>query len=209
MQPGQTPSFWQNATTHIKANDPILGRIIDSYAGEILTSRGDGFTTLARSIIGQQISVKAAASIWNKIDAHLGGITPNSIQQITDDDLRSLGLSRQKIVYLNGIANAFLSGEIAPDAWHDKDDSYVLNKLIALKGVGKWTAEMFLIFYMLRPDVFPIDDVGLLKAIDKHYNNGQKLEKSAYIKLAAAWSPYRSVATWYLWRSLDPLPVAY
>lgn len=200
------PTYWHTATRHLTSRDPIMGELIRQYQGETLTSHGDGFTTLSRSIVGQQISVKAAATIWARLENAAGDFIPASIERLTDEELRTCGLSGQKVTYLREIARFFT--DQSPD-WHNLPDEEVLRILTGIKGVGKWTAEMFMIFHLQRPDIFPIADIGLLKAIYRHYNDANPMDKAEVLALAKQWQPYRTVATWYLWRALDPVPVAY
>lgn len=204
----KTPDYWQVATKHLGKVDPVLGDIIKRYKGETLASRGSAYFSLARAIVGQQISVKAADSVWRKLEAGLGGeVLPERVLAANTPTLRSFGLSGQKVVYLQELSQFFAtSGRIH---WHKKPDEEVIADLIAIKGIGKWSAEMFLIFHLMRPDVFPIADLGLRKAIERHYGKGKPMQPKTMHKLAEKWAPYRTVATWYLWRSLDPVPVEY
>lgn len=203
------PEYWEAAKRHILAHDAVLGKIITAYGQEQLRSRGDAFETLARAIVGQQISVKAAESVWRKLEQGIGHVSPETVHSASAELLRSLGLSSQKTVYLNGIAEAFLQQLVMPGSWQDATDGDIIRELTALKGVGRWTAEMFLIFYLMKPDVLPLADIGLQKAIERHYNQGKKLTIHEMDTIAEPWRPYRTVATWYLWRSLDPVPVEY
>ncbi len=207
-----TPSsaaFWPQATRALARRDPVLRRLIRLYDGELLEPRGDPFGTLARAIVGQQISVKAAASVWARLEERLGRVTPERVRRTRPQSLRRCGLSRAKALYCKSLARHFLDGSADPAGWHGKDDEAVIAELTQVKGVGRWTAEMFLIFYLLRPDVLPLDDIGLRRALTLHYADGRKLDRDAMAALGEAWRPWRSVATWYLWRSLDPLPVLY
>ena len=197
------PKYWQQAITELSEKDPIMAKIISRYQGEMLQSRGDAFGSLARSIVGQQISVKAAASVWNKMENNLGAIKKDIIFAASDEDLRSCGLSRQKVSYMKNLAGHFIDKSINPATFHVKSDEEIIKELTLIKGIGRWTAEMFLIFHMLRPNIFPLDDIGLQKAIAKHYGR-----RKPHV-LGRTWQPWCSVATWYLWRSLDPLPVEY
>lgn len=203
------PSYWPEAIRALSKRDPVLKKIIRSYKGETLTSRGDAFYTLARSIAGQQISVKAADSIWRRLEAHVGEVAPARVLAAEATDLRALGLSQQKVAYLRNIAEHFDAQAAQVAQWHTLDDETLIKEMTALKGVGRWTAEMMLIFHYGRPDVFPVADLGLLKAIHLHYNNGTPMAKAELLALAGTWRPWRSVATWYLWRALDPVPVEY
>lgn len=204
-----TPQYWDKAKKHLITNDKVLGKIISNYRGEILTIRGDAFYTLTRSIIGQQISVKAADSVWRKLEAQLVNVTPQTTLNSSEIELRACGLSAQKVRYLHCLATHFLENEESIKNWSNLPDDEIITELTALSGIGRWTAEMFMIFHLARPDILPLADIGLQKAIFRHYNNEQKMNLAEIFELSQKWKPYRSVATWYLWRSLDPVPVAY
>lgn len=204
-----TPDYWAKAKAHLSKRDKTLRKIISDYHGETMTVRGDAFYTLARSIIGQQISVKAADSVWRKFETQLGNVTPKSALGTTETILRECGLSAQKIRYLHGLAEHFITNEDGVKNWADLSDGEILKELTALPGIGRWTAEMFMIFHLARPDILPLADIGLQKAIFRHYNNSEKMTLAEIFELGQNWKPYRTVATWYLWRSLDPVPVAY
>jgi DNA-3-methyladenine glycosylase II len=207
------PDYWETATRALARRDPVLRRLRMQYPDVSLRRRGDAFTTLARAITGQQISVKAAQSVWNRVIAAADGkanrIAAPAIVALDPLALRGCGLSQRKTEYIRDLAAQFVDGNIRPRRWHGMDDEAVIAELVAVKGIGRWTAEMFLIFNMLRPDVLPVDDIGLQKAVALHYNDGERLSSSELRSIAEAWAPWRSVATWYLWRSLDPLPVEY
>jgi len=205
----KTPDYWAQATRELAARDAVLRGLIDRFQGLTLGSRGDAFSTLARSIVGQQISVKAAQSVWDRIVTRLGTINAASIHGARRSRLRACGLSAQKAGYLKDLANRFRSGTLDPERWHALEDEQVIAELTSMKGIGVWTAEMFLIFYLTRPDVLPLADLGLHRAMRIHYNRGRALSQQRMRGIGAAWSPWRSVATWYLWRSLDPIPVEY
>ncbi len=204
-----TPSYWQQATKELSKNDAVMHKLISRYTDTMLTSRGDAFTTLVRSIVGQQISVKAAESVWQKIITTLPDITPASITSVDDDTLRACGLSFRKISYLKDCAYYFASDSLKKATWNELDDESLITILTKIKGIGRWTAEMFLIFHMQRPNILPLDDIGLQRAISIHYNEKQAITKQDIKKIAQSWHPWCSVATWYLWRSLDPIPVEY
>ncbi|MGY4828918.1 DNA-3-methyladenine glycosylase family protein [Sphaerotilaceae bacterium SBD11-9] len=178
-----------------------------------LESRGDAFTTLARSIVGQQISVKAAQSVWDRFAALAGGqstrVMPASVVGMEPARMREAGLSARKVDYLLDLAQHFEAGSVHVRQWQQMDDEAIIDELVAIRGIGRWTAEMFLIFHLLRPNVLPLDDVGLLKGISLNYFSGEPVSRAEARELGDAWAPFRSVATWYIWRSLDPLPVAY
>jgi DNA-3-methyladenine glycosylase II len=205
----KTPTYWKRATRELGAADPVLGKLIVQYKGLTLASRGDAFQTLARSIIGQQISVKAAQSVWERFATAVGDMQPKCVLRLSVDQLRACGLSGQKVNYLRDLSTRFAEGAINVSSWHDMDDEALIDELTEVKGIGRWTAEMFLIFYLTRPDVFPLADIGLQRAMELHYNKGRKLSDRRIAMLGRLWSPWRSVATWYLWRSLDPVPVEY
>ena len=203
------PEYWQRAKRALARRDEILARIIRRHPRIALESRGDAFRTLARSIVGQQISVKAAQSVWNRFAARVGTVTPAAVCRCRATSLRACGLSTQKTGYLMDLGRRFASGALDPAHWNALDDEALIAELTQVKGIGRWTAEMFLIFYLTRPDVLPVADLGLQKAMRLSYNRGRPLTPRRMHKIAAAWAPWRSVATWYLWRSLDPIPVEY
>lgn len=204
-----TPGYWDEACRHLTRRDRVMKRLIPQFGEACLQSRGDAFTTLARSIVGQQISVKAAQSVWERFAALPKRMTPANVLKLKVDDMRQAGLSARKIEYLVDLALHFDSGAIHVDAWRSMDDEEIINELVGIRGIGRWTAEMFLIFHLLRPNVLPLDDIGLISGISRNYFSGDPVSRSDAREVAAAWSPFCSVATWYIWRSLDPLPVAY
>lgn len=204
-----TPAYWKQATSELAAGDAVLRTLIGQHDGLIVGSRGAAFSTLARAIVGQQLSVKAAQSVWNRLRTALSTMTPAAMLAAQTERLRACGLSGAKVLYLKDLAARFESGALEPGAWSALEDEAVISQLIEVKGVGRWTAEMFLIFYMNRPDVLPLDDIGLQRAMRIRYNHGRALSAARMRKIGAAWAPWRSVATWYLWRSLDPIPVQY
>jgi DNA-3-methyladenine glycosylase II len=204
-----TPDYWRKATKELAANDAVLKKLVKDYPEISMTSRGDPFSTLARSIVGQQISVKAAQSVWNRVMEEVGDMTPKKMLRKTEPKLRACGLSGRKVIYLQDLARHFHEGLLDPDKWNHEDDEIVITELTQVKGIGRWSAEMFLMFYLLRPNVLPLADIGLQRAMEKHYNKGKPLTKIKMTKIAEAWQPWRSVSTWYMWRSLDPIPVEY
>jgi DNA-3-methyladenine glycosylase II len=204
-----TPDYWHNAARLLSRRDPVLRKLVKAYPEANLRSRGNAFSTLARSITGQQISVKAAQSVWDRVVVAAGNIAPENILAMKDEDLRGCGLSRQKIAYIKDLARHFDDGRIKPHRWTHEDDDTVIRELAEVKGIGRWTAEMFLMFYLLRPNVLPLDDIGLQRAMERLYNEGAALSKDEMRKIAQRWDPWCTVATWYLWRSLDPIPVEY
>lgn len=204
-----TPVFWQEAKKHLNQQDPVLGKLITRYKGELMVTRGDAFFTLARAIAGQQISVKAADSIWGRLTATLPSITPEAMLNADDAAIRACGFSGSKVIYLKSLAKHFVNNKASIAEWEHMTDEAIISELVSIKGIGRWSAEMYLIFHLARPDILPVGDLGLLKAIYLLYNNGEKMPLAKLRAIAAPWAPYRSVATWYLWRSLDPVPVAY
>ena len=204
-----TPAYWAEACKHLVKKDRVMKRLIPQFGDACLQSRGDAFVTLARSIVGQQISVKAAQSVWDKFALLPRKITPANVLKLKVDDMRSAGLSARKIEYLVDLSLHFDSGALHVAKWADMEDEVIIEELVAIRGIGRWTAEMFLIFHLMRPNVLPLDDVGLINGISHNYFSGEAVSRSEVREVAAAWSPYCSVATWYIWRSLDPLPVEY
>lgn len=203
------PPYWEEAKTHLRKKDKTLKKIIDTYEGELLVTKGDAFFTLARAIVGQQISVKAADSIWKRLNDAIGKMKPENMIAAPVDVLRACGLSGSKVTYLQSLAHHFITSKKTIKHWPSMDDTAIIKELTSIKGIGQWTAEMFLIFHLGRPDIFPVADLGVLKAIYRHYNQSDKMPLADVRAIADRWSPYRSVATWYLWRSLDPVPVEY
>ena len=203
------PSYWAEARKHLMKKDRVLKRLIPELGDAALESRGDAFTTLARSIVGQQISVKAAQTIWDRFAALPTAMVPAQVLQLQVEDMRAAGLSARKADYLVDLALHFDAGKLHVDDWQAMEDEAIITELIGIRGVGRWTAEMFLIFHLLRPNVLPLDDVGLINGISRNYFSGDPVSRSDAREVAEAWKPWCSVATWYIWRSLAPLPVAY
>lgn len=204
-----TPDYWQKAQRHLRRTCPVMKQLITRYKGEGLQAKDDGFFTLLRAIVGQQISVKAADSIWARLVQAVVPLTPEQLLATPDETLRGCGLSTSKVNYARNVAEFYVGRDVTAQGWQAYSDEEVIQTLTTIKGIGSWTAEMFLIFHLLRPDVLPLKDLGLLKAIDLHYTGGERLKLADYQKLSASWAPYRTVATWYLWRALDPVPVSY
>ncbi len=203
------PDYWQEACQHLMKKDRVMKRLIPQFGNASLVSRGDAFATLARSIVGQQISVKAAQTVWDRFALLPKKMTPASVLKLKVDDMRAAGLSARKVEYLIDLALHFSDGRLDAEGWATKDDETIIAELIAVRGIGRWTAEMFLIFHQMRPNVLPLDDIGLLNGIGKAYFSNEPVSRSEAREVAAAWAPYCTVATWYIWRSLDPVPVAY
>jgi DNA-3-methyladenine glycosylase II len=203
-----TPAYWADARKHLVKKDRVMKRLIPQFGDVCLETRGDAFTTLARSVVGQQISVKAAQTVWGKFVKLPEQMVPQSVLKLKVDDMRAAGLSARKVEYLVDLALHFDAGKLHVQAWEDMDDEAIIAELVAIRGIGRWTAEMFLIFHMMRPNVLPLDDVGLISGISQNYFSGDPVSRSDAREVAAAWAPYCSVATWYIWRSLAPVPAA-
>jgi len=204
-----TPDYWAEACRHLARKDRVMKRLIPQFGDACLQSRGNAFVTLARSIVGQQISVKAAQTVWDRFARLPRRMTPANVLKLKVDDMQAAGLSARKIEYLVDLALHFDSGAIHEHAWPGMDDEAIIAELVGIRGIGRWTAEMFLIFHLMRPNVLPLDDIGLINGISRNYFSGDPVSRSDAREVAAAWVPYCSVATWYIWRSLDPLPVEY
>ena len=213
LAPDVTPEYWDEACKHLMRRDRVMKRLIPKFGQARLSSRGDAFTTLARSIVGQQISVKAAQSVWERVTGVMAAcgprIAPDDVLGQPVQALREAGLSARKVEYLCDLAQHFRSGQVSESSWRSMSDDAIITELVAIRGIGRWTAEMFLMFYLMRPDVLPLDDVGLIRGISQNYFSGEPVSRSEAREVGEGWAPYRSVATWYLWRSLDPLPVDY
>jgi DNA-3-methyladenine glycosylase II len=207
-----TPDYWDEACKHLAKRDRVMRKLIPQLGEGRLESRGDAFTTLARSIVGQQISVAAAQTVWDRFAALLDGgsrVKPVEVLALDVAAMRASGLSARKVEYLRDLAAHFDAGTVHVKAWAAMDDEAIIDELVAIRGIGRWTAEMFLIFHLMRPNVLPLDDVGLMKGISQHYFSGEPVSRHEAREVGDAWAPFRSVATWYVWRSLDPQPVAY
>jgi DNA-3-methyladenine glycosylase II len=204
-----TPDFWDDACKYLVKKDRVMKRLIPQFGDACLQTRGDAFVTLARSIVGQQISVKAAQTVWERFAQLPRKMTPASVLKLKVDDMRAAGLSARKVEYLVDLALHFDNGALHVKSWDSMSDDDIVAELVAIRGIGRWTAEMFLIFHLMRPDVLPLDDVGLINGISANYFSGETVSRSDAREVAAAWSPFCTVATWYIWRSLDPLPVEY
>ena len=214
-----TPAHWRDAQQALSECCPVMHGLIKLAGPVVLQTRGDPYQTLARSIVGQQISVKAAASVWSRFEERCKNkVEPLKVSRMRISSLRECGLSERKAEYLKDLSIKFVDGSLDPDDWLELDDEAVIASLVKVRGIGRWTAEMFLIFNQLRPDVWPLNDIGLLRALGIHWSeNPQIAWKDRSVKASRAqakelgerFRPWRSVATWYLWRSLDPVPVSY
>jgi DNA-3-methyladenine glycosylase II len=213
LTPHVTPHYWDEACKHLGKRDRVMRKLIPRFGEGRLHSRGDAFTTLARSIVGQQISVKAAQAVWHRFVAIMNEpsthLAPAAVLALEAAVMRSAGLSARKVEYLCDLAAHFEAGVVHFGQWQQMDDEAIIDELVAIRGIGRWTAEMFLIFHLMRPNVLPLDDLGLLKGISVNYFSGEPVSRAEAREVGDAWAPFRSVATWYIWRSLDPLPVDY
>jgi DNA-3-methyladenine glycosylase II len=205
----RTPRYWSQACAELAGRDAVMATLIETYPRARLRTRGDPFATLARSIVGQQISVLAAEAVWQRVALACGQIDPERIIALDASSLRTAGLSGRKVEYLKDLAAHFTSGAVKPRRWLRMNDEEIIAELTQVRGVGRWTVEMFLIFYLRRPNVFPVADIGLVRAIEAQYYAGQRLTVAQVRGHAERWAPWNSVATWYLWRSLDPMIVEY
>jgi DNA-3-methyladenine glycosylase II len=213
MRELSAPQYWDEACKHLAKRDRVMRKLIPQFGDGRLQSRGDAFTTLARSIVGQQISVKAAQTVWDRFTALLQDtsthLVPANVMALAPQAMRGVGLSARKVEYVCDLAQHFASGTVHVQDWQTMDDEAIIEELVAIRGIGRWTAEMFLIFHLMRPNVLPLDDIGLIKGISVNYFSGEPVSRAEAREVGDAWAPFRSVATWYIWRSLDPLPVEY
>ena len=202
------PKYWDYGKEYLSKKDKILRNLIKKYKGSLKT-RKDPFFSLCKSIVGQQISVQAATSVWNKLEMKAKKIVPKNINKLSTTQLSSCGLSRQKISYLKILSKKFINNELDIKKLKKMTDQEAIKYLVQVKGIGVWTAEMFLFFNQMRPDIFPLQDIGLLRAISINYKTAYPPSPMQLKKFKNKWSPYCTVATWYLWRSIDPEPVNY
>lgn len=203
--PGRIPGYWQEATQALSARDPVMARLVAVHRPLMVGARGDAFQTLARAIVGQQISVKAAQSVWQRFVACVGTMTPSAVLRTPNEALRSAGLSARKAEYVCDLARHMENRAIDVAAWPALDDEVIIGQLVGVRGIGRWTAEIYLMFHLGRPDVLPLLDLGLQRGLSLNYNRGKPLSPAKLKRITAAWTPWRSVGTWYMWRSLEPL----
>ncbi|OMG74739.1 DNA-3-methyladenine glycosylase family protein [Burkholderia ubonensis] len=199
------PAYWDKACADLVKRDRIMKKLIPKFGPAHLVKRGDPFVTLARSVVGQQISVASAQSVWASIEAASPKLAPQQVIKLGPDKLIACGLSKRKTEYILDVAQHFVSGALHVDKWTSMEDEDVIAELTQIRGISRWTAEMFLIFNLSRPDVLPLDDPGLIRAISVNYFSGEPVTRSEAREVAANWEPWRTVATWYMWRSLDSL----
>jgi len=204
------PAYWNKAKRILSKRDLVLRKIINKFNKGYLTSRKDPFFSLCRTIIGQQISTKAADSIWSRFEIKCNKkIIPNTVLKLTSRSLRNAGLSRQKINYLKNIAKSFKNNSFNMKNLKKMNDNLAIDYITQLKGLGVWSAQMFLMFNLNRPDIFPTKDIGLIRAISKNYKTSYPPSKRFLNRISKIHSGYRSVFTWYMWRSIDPVDVEY
>ncbi len=203
------PEYWEQAKVELMKRDRIMKKLIPQFGDLHLIGRGEAFSTLARSVIGQQISVKAAETVWQRFLLVCPKCLPAQVLKAGPEKLAACGLSKRKAEYIIDLAEHFKAKRVHVNKWVDMNDEDVITELIQIRGIGRWTAEMFLIFNLRRPNVFPLDDLGLIKGISVNYFSGEPVSRSDAREVSANWEPWRTVATWYLWRSLDPVPVEY
>ena len=204
------PAYWNKAKRILSKRDPVLRKIMNKFNKGYLTSRKDPFFSLCRTIIGQQISTKAADSIWSRFEIKCNKkIIPNTVLKLTSRSLRNAGLSRQKTNYLKNIAKSFKNKSFNIKNLKKMNDDLAINYITQLKGLGVWSAQMFLMFNLNRPDIFPTKDIGLIRAISKNYKTSYPPSERFLNKISKMHSGYRSVFTWYMWRSIDPVDVEY
>jgi DNA-3-methyladenine glycosylase II len=199
------PPYWAEAKAELMRRDRIMNKLIPQFGDMHLRGHPDPFTTLARSIVGQQVTVKAAETAWGKLRELCPKMTPSQVIKAGADDLAACGLSKRKTEYILDLADHFKAKRVHADLWSQMDDEAVIAELVQIRGITRWTAEMFLIFNLLRPNVLPLDDAGLIQGISQNYFSGEPVSRSDAREVAANWEPWRTVATWYLWRSLDPI----
>ena len=203
------PGYWEDAKAELMKRDRIMKKLIPRFGDLQLVGRGEPFVTLARSVVGQQISVKAAQSVWERLLVACPKLTPAQVIRAGEEKLSACGVSKRKAEYLLDLAASFREERVHAMDWSAMQDEEVIAELIQIRGIGRWTAEMFLIFNMLRPNILPLDDLGLLRGISVNYFSGEPVSRSDAREVAANWERWRTVATWYMWRSLDPVPVEY
>ena len=202
--PRELPAYWEQAKQELMKRDRIMRKLIPQFGDLTLAGRGEPFLTLCRSIVGQQISVASADAVWGRFLGACQQCTPGHVINTGPEQLLGVGLSRRKTEYILDLAEHFNEKRVHVEKWAHMDDEDVIAELTQIRGIGRWTAEMFLIFNLLRPNILPLDDVGLLKGISINYFSGEPVSRSDAREVAANWEPWRTVATWYMWRSLDP-----
>ncbi len=201
------PPYWEEAKIELMKRDRIMKKLIPQFGDLHLVGHDDPFITLARSIVKQQVTAKAADVAWKKLLVLCPKCTPAQVLKAGAEQLGACGLSKRKTEYILDLADNFKAKKVHASQWHEMGDEAVIAELVQIRGITRWTAEMFLIFNLLRPNVLPLDDPGLIQGISQNYFSGEPVSRSDAREVSANWEPYRTVATWYLWRSLDPVPV--
>ena len=201
---GRTPTWWKDAHEFLLEDD-LLGPVVREFGADGISSRDDLFQTLVRSIVGQQISVLAADAIWGRLVEHLGEVTPAAVLASDQKNIAACGVTRPKASYIHGLAER--SDELLHQPWETMTDEAIQKHLVQFRGIGPWTAEMILMFHFLRPDVFSLGDIGLIRGTQRLVPEAETKEQVS--EIAERWRPYRTAAAWYLWRILDPVPVEY
>jgi len=204
MTPVGKPNWWDAARDFL-LQDELLAPVVEKYSDGFLSGKGDLFATFVNSIVGQQISVIAAEAIWNRLKEKVGEITPEKISSFSAEEIADCGLTKSKTSYILGIANN--PEEFLNQNYSEMSDEEIHKHFVSYRGIGPWTSEMLMIFSLLRPNVFSIGDIGLVKAVK--ILNPKIQTKEEVLAEAERWSPYKTAASWYLWRMLDPVPVAY
>ena len=199
------PIYWAEAKRELMQRDRIMNKLIPQFGDLHLRGQPDPFITLARSIVGQQVTPKAADLAWGKLLAVCPKLAPSQVIKLGAVELSGCGLSKRKTEYILDLADHFKARRVHADLWSEMDDEAVIAELVQIRGITRWTAEMFLIFNLLRPNVLPLDDPGLIQGISQNYFSGEPVSRSDAREVSANWEPWRTVATWYLWRSLDPV----
>ncbi len=200
---------WKRGLMELRERDPQVGTLFDRFPGERIQSSGDPFQVLANAIVGQQISVAAAAAIFGRLEKLLGSWDPVAVERVSEAELRQAGLSARKVEYLQVLARASAGGELDPTSWPSRPDAEIMASLTNLRGIGRWTAEMFLIFQLRRPDVLPLGDLGLLKSASREFGWAYPLETGLLASRAEQWRPWRTIVVWHLWCAIDREPVIY
>ena len=203
----EVPPYWEQAKAELFKRDRIMKKLIPQFGDLHLVGHDDPFTTLARSVVGQQVTTRAADATWNKLRTALPKFTPALLIKLGAEQLAACGLSKRKTEYLLDLADHFKAKRVHASQWAQMNDEAVIAELVQIRGITRWTAEMFLIFNLLRPNVLPLDDAGLIQGISQNYFSGEPVSRSDAREVSANWEPWRTVATWYLWRSLDPVAV--
>ena len=201
------PAYWAQAKAELMKRDRIMNKLIPQFGDMHLRGHPDPFTTLARSIVGQQVTTKVADTAWGKLLEVCPKFAPAAVIKLGAVQIGACGLSKRKTEYILDLADSFKAKRVHTDLWAQMDDEAVIAELVQIRGITRWTAEMFLIFNLLRPNVLPLDDPGLIQGISQNYFSGEPVSRSDAREVSANWEPWRTVATWYLWRSLDPVPV--